>query len=472
MMRKLLALFAAFLALPLLAPGAGLAAENEAAYYSAEDLVFSYDAASAHVVDLSGQDGYEITGAGTWVLGGGMRGQLVIRAAKGETVRVVLDNASVTNPDGPALFAEGAGKVILTLAEGTENNLSDGEDYDEDEAGGDAAVWVKGDLTVNGKGALTVRGMAAHGIRSGGVLAVAGGSISVTAVNDGLRGKDGAAILGGALDIGAGSDGIVSDSGKAGRGWVRVEGGSVVIRARRDGIQAEGDLSVSGGELDITTGGGGREVTFAAAPQEDGGAAQGGMRAEDAPEYAGESAKGLKAKRSVTVSGGTIMLSSADDGIHSDGDVTVLGGALTILSGDDGVHAGGNLRIAGGDVTVLGSAEGLEARTVSIEGGTVAIRASEDGVNAASPGFKGDGSAQDGVWVKVSGGTLRVVAGKDGIDSNGDITISGGVVDLTVWYPGGGNSAIDPNGVFTHTGGQVTTSDGSENAAPAPGGRP
>ena len=53
-----------------------------------------------------------------------------------------------------------------------------------------AALYSKADLTINGTGALTVEGNYRHGVNSKDDLVVTGGTLTVTAKEDGLRGKD------------------------------------------------------------------------------------------------------------------------------------------------------------------------------------------------------------------------------------------------------------------------------------------
>ncbi len=57
--------------------------------------------------------------------------------------------------------------MFLTLAEGTENTLTNGGSYTAiDENNIDAVVFSKTDLTLNGSGNLTIDAQAGHGVVS------------------------------------------------------------------------------------------------------------------------------------------------------------------------------------------------------------------------------------------------------------------------------------------------------------------
>ena len=62
------------------------------------------------------------------------------------------------------------------------------------------------------------------------------------------------------------------------------------------------------------------------------------------------------------------------------------------------------------------------------------------------------------------------MANGDCLDSNGDLTINSGTLDLTC--NGNGDTALDADGTYTNNGGEVTTNDGSEeNPGAMTGGR-
>ena len=163
-------------------------------------------------------------------------------------------------------------------------------------------------------------------------------------------------------------------------------------------------------------------------------------------------------KSDLTISGNGALAvqGNAEDAIHSEANVTVEGGTLTLKAGDDGIHADGTLTIRNGSIDVTESEEGLEGLVVDIQGGIITVTAKDDGINA-SDGSGSDaapGQATEGAAVRISGGMVTVKAGGDGIDSNGDLTISGGTV-VVDGPSDGGNAPLDYDGKGVITGGTV-----------------
>lgn len=183
------------------------------------------------------------------------------------------------------------------------------------------------------------------------------------------------------------------------------------------------------------------------------------------------SQKGIKAEGGLVVNGGVFTMDTVDDGLHTGADLLVTAGEFTLSSGDDAVHSDAALTIQNGIFTIPYCYEGLEGLSITIEDGTFTITSHDDGLNAAggadSSGFGGFGagpqdafSADSDSFIVINGGTFTVVSSGDCIDSNGDMTINGGTLDLTC--NGSGDTALDCDGTFTHNGGDLTTNDGSE----------
>ena len=109
-----------------------------------------------------------ITEEGVYVVTGTLKdGQIIVNVSDTEKVQIVLAEAQITNETGAAVYVKQADKVFLTLAEGTQNTLTNGGTYAAiDENDIDAVIFSKEDLTVNGSGSLTVTAKSGHGIVS------------------------------------------------------------------------------------------------------------------------------------------------------------------------------------------------------------------------------------------------------------------------------------------------------------------
>jgi len=392
-----------------------------------------------------------ISKAGSYILSGTLTdGQIIIAASKDDTVCLILNGASITCSSSAPIYCRQSGELILTIVEGTSNSVTDGQSYNfasgEDEP--DAAIFSKNDLTINGGGTLTVTGNYNNGICSKDNLVIANGNISVTAVNDALKGRDCVIISGGTFTLSAGGDGIQSNNDEdTEKGFVFISGGTFLISAGGDGIQAQTALMISDGTFTIETSAAGTADSF----------------------------KGLKAAGSLLITSGHFTIDSADDAIHSNVALGISGGTFIITSEDDGMHADGALVIDGGTITIIKSYEGIEGASVTVNGGTLDITASDDGFNAAggndASGFGRPGensfNTSSEYFIKFTGGTVNVNASGDGIDSNGPLIFEGG--EIYVSGPtNSGNGTLDSQGELRISGG-ILVAAGSTGMAQVPG---
>ncbi len=406
-----------------------------------------------------------ITKAGTYVISGSLtNGQIVVSTTKDDTVRIVLNGAQIANKTGAPVYASQCDKLIITLAEGTHNTLTDGgADFVYDNTADEepnAALFCKDDLTINGTGSLTVNAVFNNGIGTKDDLLIVSGTIAINAANHGLRGNDSVTVLAGDISITAGNDGVQTNNIEdATKGWVLIEGGSVDIVSVHDGIQADTTLSVTGGTLNITAGGGEKKAQTVASS-----------------DTTSDSYKGLKSAGDIAISAGVITVDSYDDSVHANGSIAISGGDLTLSTGDDGVHADANLAVTGGNIAVLASYEGLEAANIAISDGVIDVVSSDDGLNAAGGS---DGNTAGGRFGKdtfssggsysivITGGQIAIRAGGDGLDSNGTLDVGGGTI-LSFINSTSDNGAIDADGTVTFTGGTIIY--GGTGAGSNPGG--
>ena len=150
-----------------------------------------------------------------------------------------------------------------------------------------------------------------------------------------------------------------------------------------------------------------------------------------------------------------MRIDAKDDAVKVDNDENLSVGNMflsdntfTIKAGDDGIHASSNLLIESGTYVIENSTEGIEGRTITIQGGDIKVYASDDGVNAANAN-----ASQDEISFTMNGGNLFVEVGEgdtDCIDSNGNITVTGGTIQLV------GQSGFDFDGTAVYTGGEIT----------------
>jgi hypothetical protein len=418
-----------------------------------------------------------ITSAGTYSISGTLDdGQIIVKTEDKETVKLILNGVDITCSNSAPIYVAKAEKTVITLADGTENYVTDGDSYILGDSASDdpsAAVFSKDDLTINGNGSLTVNANYNNGIQSKDDLKITGGNITVNAVNDGIKGRDSIAVRDMNITVNAGGDGMQSNNdADSEKGYVSIESGTININAGEDGIQAVTSLSVSGGNVTISSGGG----SISSSKIGSGDTWENwGMRDNPDISTSSVSAKGLKSAVDITIGGGTINIDSSDDSIHSNDNLTINGGNIVLASGDDGIHSDTTLEINGGDISITKCYEGIDSEAITINDGNIRLVASDDGMNSASgdgafpmggrPGqnnfnFSGDN------YLHINGGYITVDATGDGLDINGSINMTGGVV-IVNGPTSNFNGALDYYGAFQITGGFLVAV-GSAGMAQAP----
>ena len=430
--------------------------------------------ASSDSVQISGT-AITITEEATYIISGTLDdGMIIVNAPDTAKLQLVLNGVNMNSETSAALYILEADKVFVTLAEGTENTLSNAGTFTAiDDNNIDSVIFSKQDLTLNGLGSLTITSPAGHGIVSKDDLVITGGTYSITSASHGLDANDSIRITGEtSITIDAGKDGVHAENDEdPSLGFVYISNGTMNIEAEGDGMSAGAYMQIENGTFQITAGGGSENGTKESS--DFWGGFRGGMgpgqpmEQADTTSDSSTSMKGIKSTGDLSITGGTFTINSADDSVHSNTSLTVSGGVFEIASGDDAFHADETLTVTAGVINIAESYEGLEALHVDIQGGEITLVATDDGLNAAGgtdssgttggrDGMFGGGRMDGGMSsasngsIVISGGTLYINASGDGIDANGSLEISDGYI--TIVGPNQGDTATldyDTSAVIT-----------------------
>ncbi|HYH03259.1 MAG TPA: carbohydrate-binding domain-containing protein, partial [Bacillota bacterium] len=273
-----------------------------------------------------------ITAGGDFTVKGSLTNGMIYVSTT-ENVRLRLSGVSITNSTGPAIYFASADTAYVTLTSGTNNTLTDGTTYTDEDAKG--TIFSNDTLKIDGTGNLSVTGKYKHGIVSDDDVIIDNGNVTVTAVTDGIHANDNVTVNGGTLNVTATSDCIESE------GDMIVTNGTLNFSAGSDGVQAALNLTVNGGKINIT-----------------------------------KSVEGLESKANLIINAGTIIIAASDDGLNAATGLTINGGTLTITANADAVDSNGTININGGYTVAYGGnqPEGsldCDSKSFTIKGGTV-----------------------------------------------------------------------------------------------------
>lgn len=214
--------------------------------------------------------------------------------------------------------------------------------------------------------------------------------------------------------------------------------GTLTINSSDNGISGKDDIKITGGTINITC-----------------------------------TSDAIEAKDSIRVADGNLTIKAGKDGLHAENDedntvgyIYICGGTFNITAGSDGIQGTTIVQIDGGSLTMT-SSEGVEATFVQINGGTVSIDASDDGVNASNK------SSACQVKIEVNGGDITVNMGQgdtDGFDTNGDLIINGGTLNVNAQSPFDYDGQGQLNGGTVYVNGSQTTELTNQMMGGGPGG--
>lgn len=486
-------------------------------------LPVSTDDYTQYVLVDSNSTTITIVKAGEYTLAGTLYGNIIINAGEDEDdetdieVDLSFKGANIISYSTSPIYVQSCEKVKISAKAGYENNVLDYRSSVDETL--DAAIYSSCDIKIKGSGTLNVISAKNRGIHTKDDLKIQNLTLNITSYDHALKGADSVSIYSGTITlVSVAADGIkTSNSGLSSKGnqkgtiYIGPEEESVsaditiTIYSACDGIDAAYNAEIaenSSTNLTIYTSDYASEKTsttastveegvlstvgyLAGPPGFGGGQVIGGGGGFGAAEQGNTnkhswSDKGIKADNEIIISGGTIFIKSYDDALHTNNDVTIestsqtgsgniviSGGTLTLYSADDAIHADQDFTLSGtANITVTNSYEGIEANRIYVTGGSCNVYATDDAMNAANYGSS-DSTGKYKPLIYISGGhvELDVASGDtDTMDSNGNITITGGVVIVKNRQTSGTSmtgGTIDLDGTLSISGNAIVISVGA-----------
>lgn len=335
------------------------------------------------VYEMELEGSVELTEPGVYQLTGAIAdGCITINTE--DNIKLVLNNVTIANSNGPAVFVKDAKNVAIATEAGTSSTLSDGGSYSGYETDEIGAIFSHDDLFLEGDGKLIVHANVEDAIVSKDDLNILGGTYEISAADDGIRGKDSVYIESGDFNITTTADGIKSTNDtEDDKGFIYIENGNFAITAGNDALQAEKKAIIKDGTFTISSG-------------------------DD----------GMHAGSDLVIDGGNINITQSYEGLEG-GTVTINGGEINVNATDDGLNAAG-----GNDASAMGR-PGAQPFSVSddiyikIRGGKITISAAGDGIDS-------NGN------VYVEGGEIIVYGptndGNGALDYDGEFVVTGGTI--------------------------------------------
>ena len=369
-------------------------------YYGYKEEKATYIELSGSTADVTGDDAddvsvndgmIKISGKGTYVLSGDFAGQIYAET-EDKNVRLVLKGVDITSSDGPAIWVKGAKNLYISLADGTENSISDSNKYSTSEAS--AAISADCDMVINGSGKLSVCGNYSRAIHTKDDLILRSGTVDITSVGDAVKGKDSIKVYSGNYTINAGGKGlVVTEKEDEEKGYFYVEGGVIDITAGDDAVNCNGNVMIVGGEVDINAG-------------------------DD----------GIHAEKAVLLYDTAVNVSDSKEGIEG-AVIDMVGSVVNITSSDDGLNAAGDMEENedDSDEEPWDFMTGSEGNVIYMDGSNVYVNAYGDGLDSNGciyltggnvvvdgPENSGNGFFDYGIDFIMTGGTL-IGAGSSGL---------------------------------------------------------
>jgi hypothetical protein len=321
---------------------------NTSELFSNRDLEQSADLSGATQIKLESGKDMTLNNEGVYMLSGEVKDVTVmVEAAEDAKVQIVLDGASITNEDSPAIYVKAADKVFVTSTDSKNHMEVSGSFVADGDTNLDAVIFSKADITLNGKGTLEIVSKQGNGISSKDDVRITGGVYNINSAADAIEANDAILINEGTITIDTGKDALNSKNDEdASLGYIYIKNGTLNITAADDAIRANSSVQIDGGVISIKT-----------------------------------CEEGIEGNN-IKINGGEITLYAKNDGINASPKVNnnvsieVNGGTINVSmgSGDtDAFDANGNITINGGTIAVQATSAFDADGTATLNGGNVTV---------------------------------------------------------------------------------------------------
>lgn len=397
--------------------------------YSAEDVDDLSEEAATLItfegseISISGNGAYTYDGdvyistSGYYRFSGTLDdGSIVVNANKSSKVWLILNGVNITCSDGACIRVDTADKVYVNLAEGTDNTLTDSEEYAEELVNDNVngVIWSSCDLIIDGTGSLEINGNYRHGIKAKDDMTVSEGNITISAPADGIHVNDNFYMSAGSVTVDVDDDAVHSDLS------IYVTGGSITALSCYEGLESA-VIQVDDGDITLY-------------PIDD-----------------GFNANGITS--SIGMGGG---FGGERGQMRSSSGAEETGFDMSMKNGFGGEH------MARDDMS---SDNGADGRMPTADPADQSER--EDTSSALS-------DTDNECYVLINGGNITIInetaSDADGIDSNKDIIINGGNIYVSL-KGDGSNNAMDygsENGGVISINGGIVVAAGSSGMAESP----
>jgi hypothetical protein len=406
---------------------------------------------------------YTILTSGTYTLSGTLdNGQIIVNAGDEDEVEIELNGASVSCSFDSPVYVMNADKIKIKATEGTVNNITDERSYiaQDSDTEGSAAIYALCDLNLSGAGVLNVTAKSYNnGVQTKDDLKIKDVTLSVTAPNNAIKGNDSVTVESGEITaVSTGGDAIKTDNSDISskgnqKGTVTVSGGTLTLTASDDGIDAAYDVVIAGGSVTVVDAGG-KGIAANNSIDISGGEITVLRSSDDAIHANNDNAleNGSDPTGNITVSGGSVTIAyTADDGIHADGTLLITDGNIDIEYSHEGLE-GHYITVEGGNVYVYADDDALNATSssnwssdgmITVSGGHVVAEVSGRDVD----GIDSNGSyLQTGGFVAVSNPNADSNGNMSAMDIDSNISVTGGILVALGNVPGSANGMIGGRG--------------------------